>query len=267
MSDNKIPYLSAPVVVNIQLNSFCPLSCPFCFMSFADKKEMEWDKLKNYLIELKEMGCKTVSFGQGEPMVSTSVFKAVKFAHELGLRVNIVTSGYGITYNKLVRLKNCGLNEIRISLNSFKKEINEKSRDGFEYAINAVEIAKVIQMPFSMVYVAQEETMIDFEQYINKAIGYGAIGITVLREKMNHSGKIGQYSETALKILHDCVIKSEIPIAIEECFCELKLLSINHIPSALQGCAAGRALMAISVDGEFMPCPHLYKKKEIKGAS
>lgn len=255
-------YLTAPLVVNIQLNDYCPLSCPFCFMKFNKKDEISIELLEKYLRELSLMGCRTIVFGQGEPMVCSKIYKAVKRACEFGFRVKISTGGAGCTYNKLYRLYEYGLKELNVSINSFDKELNSKSRDGYEQAINAMKIAVAVGLPFKVTYVAQEETMVEFEKYAQRAVVLGAVGISILREKVNSAGDIGGYTYESLQCLAEQVRKSPIPVEIEECFCELKILLTNKKKSHLQGCAAGRELMAIATNGEFMPCPHLHAKRE-----
>lgn len=255
-------YLTAPLIVNIQLNNYCPLSCPFCFMNFGEKAEISMKLLQKYFMELSVLGCRTITFGQGEPMVSSKIYDAVKMAHSHGFRVKIATSGAGCTYNKLRRLYEYGLNELSISINSFEKTINSKSRDGFDLAIVAMKTAIAVGIPFKVTYVAQEETMPHFEDYAQHAASLGATGISILREKVSATGNIENYTYGTLKHLAEQINKSPIPVEIEECFCELKVLITNREKAPLQGCAAGRAMMAITVSGEFMPCPHLYSKRE-----
>lgn len=262
ISEHGNVYLTAPLVTNIQLNDYCPLSCPFCFMKFNKKDEMSIGLLEKYLRELNLLGCRTIVFGQGEPMVCSKIYDAVRIAGKLGFRVKISTGGAGCTYNKLFRLYKYGLKELNVSINSFDKEVNSKSRDGYEQAINAMKIAVAVGLPFKVTYVAQEETMVEFETYAQRAAALGAVGISILREKVNSLGGIGTYTYESLLCLAEQVRKSPIPVEIEECFCELKILLTNKKNSPLQGCAAGRELMAIATNGEFMPCPHLHAKRE-----
>lgn len=255
-------YLSTPIVVNIQLSNYCPQKCPFCFMSFNENSEMEIKQLKKYLNELYDLGCRSITYGQCEPMVYSHIIEAVSIAKENGFRVNIVTSGAGCNYNKLRRLKELEVDEFHISLNSFDKSVNSKSRNGFEQAINTMKIANSIGISFKLNYVAQEDTIKGFEEYIEKADKMGAVGICVLREKVNNQGKSKGYTYDSLFQLGGVIQKSKIPIDIEECFCELMILMGKRERSDLQGCAAGRSMMAISADGKFLPCAHLFSKCE-----
>ena len=60
------------------------------------------------------------------------------------------------------------------------------------------------------------------------------------------------------------IIKNEnrLQIVLEECFCELKCLITSRNAADIQGCSIGKTAMAITADGAFIPCPHLYDLKE-----
>lgn len=262
VTENGKCFFSVPLVVNIQLSNYCPLSCPFCFMDLSQTSEMEIAQLKKYLDELHERGCRLVLFGQGEPMAYSNIVDAVEIAHDMGFVVNLATSGVNCNYNKVRRLKEAGLDRLIISLNSFDEEVNKKSRDGYRFAVNAIKISAALKLKFSLNYVAQKETIPYMGQYIDNAIRYGANSISVLREKVDARGNINGYDRRSLELLRDFIVNSAIPIEIEECFCELKVLLSDRTPSKMQGCAAGRAMMAITVEGMFIPCSHLQSKYE-----
>ncbi len=262
MAEQGVPYFSAPLIVNIQLSNYCPLSCPLCFMSFNEKKDMDMQQLEKYLWELSALGCRSINFGQGEPMVSNLVAPAVALASKLGFRIVIATSGAGCNYNKLQRLYDLGLTELHVSLNSFDEKTNSLTRDGYKLAIYAIQLATSIGIKTKLTYVAQDLTIPEFSQYIQIAKEMKVEGISVLREKVNHDGQIHAYSAETLRTLANQIKQSCLPIEIEECFCELKLLLSTNKPSMLQGCAAGRAMMAITSKGDFLPCSHLASKAE-----
>lgn len=256
-------YLSAPGVVNIQLDSYCPLACSFCFMRFSERKTMSIDVLKRHLDELYDMGTKSILFGQGEPMCYLRLYEAVQLAKSYNFRVIIATSGVQCTFNKIRRLRELGLDELHISLNSYDEAQNSKSRDGYAYAISSMKMAALAGLRFAPVYVAQKETIPMFENYVQKSIEMGASAIIVLREKTDRFGGIGQYSRDSLKSLAEVLQKSPIQIQVEECFCELMLIYKKRLPAPLQGCAAGRTMMAITADGRYLPCSHLQSKATI----
>lgn len=231
-------------------------------MNSIEKRDLPIATLHSLLVELSQLGCKTVLFGQGEPMVCSNIVEAVRLAHSLGFNVRIATSGAGCTYNKLRRLLESGLTEIHISVNSFSEMDNKKTRMGYQQAINAIELATNIGIYTKLNYVAQNETIEKFPEYIKYSLKYKVNGISILREKVDRNGKIGNYSKNQLLKLSKYIRDSLIPIDIEECFCELKICLTERMKSPLQGCSAGRAMMAIGADGRFYPCSHLSSKAE-----
>lgn len=261
-SSNGFPYFSAPLIVNIQLSNYCPFNCSFCFMPHNSRDDMPMSLLQSLLSELNELGCRTILFGQGEPMVSGDIIKAVELAHNTGFDVRIATSGAGCTYNKLRRLQEAGLTELHISINSFDETINQKTRAGYDLAINAIKIAASIGMHTMLNYVAQDDTIDLFPQYVQQASKYSVSGISVLREKVNRNGVIGTYKKCNLEKLASYVLKSDINVEVEACFCELRLFLKAHNSATVHGCSAGKSMMAIGTDGSFYPCSHLPSKAE-----
>lgn len=259
---NGKPYYSAPLVVNIQLSSYCPFKCSFCFMPQIEKIDMSVSALHSILSDLAEIGCRTILFGQGEPMVCSNILKAVELARSFGFSVKIATSGAGCTYNKLRRLYELGLNELCISINCFNESINNRTRMGFEEAINSIQLSKSIGMRTRLNYVAQNDTIDMFPEYIQYAEKYEVDGISILREKADRTGEIGKYSRDKLKKLASYIKTCSIPIDIEECFCELNVFLSSRQKASIQGCAAGKAMMAVGADGSFYPCSHLSSKAE-----
>jgi MoaA/NifB/PqqE/SkfB family radical SAM enzyme len=262
LTSTGIVYLSAPAIVNIQLNNYCPLKCPFCYMKFENKIDMNLIELDKHLGELMLLGTRSILFGQGEPMCYPNIYDAVKLAKEKGFHVRIATGGVGCSYNKFRRLKAFGLDVIYISLNSFDKEKNDISREGYDYAINAIKMAIQASIKVVLNYVAQESTISVFYNYIQEAKKMGVNEISILREKVKANGNIGNYTKQSLMKLADVINTDEISIGIEECFCELNVIVKDRILTPLQGCAAGRTMMAITVDNCYLPCPHLRSKKE-----
>lgn len=224
VSSNGREFLSGPAVVNIQLDSYCPLSCPFCFMNLGERKIIDITMLRKYLYELSKMGCHSLVYGQGEPMIYSNIYEAVKIASDYGFRVRISTSGAGCTYNKLKRLKDLGLNELHISLNSYDKIVNSRSRDGYDLALTTIKMAHEAKLNFMINYVAQEDSIPYFEDLLIKAENAGASGVSVLREKVNANGLIKGYTKDSLNKLANIIKKSQIKIEIQECFCELNIL-------------------------------------------
>lgn len=256
-------YFSSPLVANIQLTNRCQLNCPFCFVSKEDPIDMKIEELKRQLVELKQMGCRTVVFGNGEPMLYPQIFEAVRLSKLFGFEVRIATSGSACTYNSLRRLKGIGLDLLTVSLNSVNREINELSRDGYKLAINAIRIACSLELNFSINYVALENNVSHFSELIQYANKFGAKSILIMREKVNSYGDIGySYSMSSLNRLVENIRDSSVPIQVEACFCELTQLIHNKGKGPLQGCAAGRVIISILASGRYGPCSHLYSKHE-----
>ena len=64
----------------------------------------------------------------------------IRECHKCGLDSNIALSGAYVTGEKLREFSDAGVTRIFVSLNGSTKEVNEKTRDGYELAIRTLEL-------------------------------------------------------------------------------------------------------------------------------
>ncbi len=110
-----------PLWLCLELTYRCPLQCPWCnnpldFDTY--KNELSTDDWVRVLREGREMGALQVGFTGGEPMMRKDIVEITAEASKLGYYTNLVTGGVGLTKEKLKALKEAGLNQIQLSIQS-----------------------------------------------------------------------------------------------------------------------------------------------------
>ncbi len=110
-----------PLWLCLELTYRCPLQCPWCnnpldFDTY--KNELSTDDWVRVLREGREMGALQVGFTGGEPMMRKDIVEITAEASKLGYYTNLVTGGVGLTREKLEALKEAGLNQIQLSIQS-----------------------------------------------------------------------------------------------------------------------------------------------------
>ena len=111
-----------------ELTYACPLQCPYCSNPLDYTKyqnELDTDDWKRVLTQARKMGAVQLGFSGGEPLTRQDLPELVKHARELGYYSNLITSGYGLTEEKIIALKEAGLDHIQVSIQASSQELND----------------------------------------------------------------------------------------------------------------------------------------------
>lgn len=251
-----------PLIVNIELTRKCPLNCDFCYKGNKINKDMDFKDFEKYIFELSKLGTKKILLVGGDPLCYSNIVECVKSAKSLEMEVNLSTGGTLLNNNIAYKLKKAKLDGFFVSLNGSTEKINRLSRDGYNDAINAINIAVNNKLNVYINFVVRDDNINDLNNVIKLAKNMGVLSIHLLSNKKDKDGKIhSQISKDNLNILHNIIIENESFLEVENCMYCLGLKDINPI---FKGCIAGKVLMVISCDGEFMVCPHTFYKKSYK---
>jgi pyrroloquinoline quinone biosynthesis protein E len=127
-SDVRLDGQGKPLWLLLELTYRCPLKCPWCsnpleFDAYRD--ELSTEEWKRVLHEARKMGSLQLGFSGGEPMLRPDLGELVAEANGLGYYTNLITSGMGLSRKRLEVLKEVGLNQIQLSLQSSIRDIND----------------------------------------------------------------------------------------------------------------------------------------------
>lgn len=151
----KKPTLSS---LDLELTERCNCNCIFCCINQPAKdniiknRELSTDELKSVLTQAASLGCLTVRFTGGEPLLRDDFSELYLFARKLGLRIMIFTNATLIT-PELVKLflDIPPLEKIEITVYGMKKESYEKvtnTQDSFEAAWRGINLLIENKIPF-----------------------------------------------------------------------------------------------------------------------
>ena len=116
-----------PLWLLAELTYRCPLQCPYCSnpLDFARSKDelstAEWIEVFR---QAREMGAAQLGFSGGEPLVRQDLAELIKAARDLGYYTNLITSGIGLTEEKIASFADAGLDHIQISFQAADEEVN-----------------------------------------------------------------------------------------------------------------------------------------------
>lgn len=162
-----------------ELTYACPLQCPYCSNPLDYGKypsELSTDDWKRVLTEARKMGAVQLGFSGGEPLTRKDLAELVRHARELGYYSNLITSGYGMSEEKIIELKNAGLDHIQVSIQASTQELNDHiaGTASFEHKQQVARLVKKHGYPMVLCVVIHRENIHQMPDILKMAEALGA---------------------------------------------------------------------------------------------
>lgn len=122
-------YLEGYKMLNIYITNACNLRCKHCFMKSGSKLKFELS-LENWLdilSDFKTSGGESVTFSGGEPLMFKEFASILKHAHNIGLKVTVLSNGLLWSENTIEELVPY-IDEIQFSIDGVNEETNASVR-------------------------------------------------------------------------------------------------------------------------------------------
>ena len=260
-----------PLLMNLELTTKCPLHCPQCYCDLSTGIDMDRDVALYWINEAARNNVKVVNLSGGETLIYPHLLDLLDECRRLRLEANVAISGIRADHSTLKELIDHGAADICVSLNGSTEEINRKSRDGYDLAIEALKNLQALGYDRTVInWVMHSFNADDFPDMIELSERYDvrAIAVMMFKPDKDHQLPSVPTRDQLLKIAK--LIRQyngKVSIEIEECFSQLRALVgerffINHNVGITRGCGAGRDGFSVSVDGFLTPCRHLYRQRE-----
>jgi len=254
----------APESLHVELTGNCPLKCPQCYKGLGNPESIDINFLLSVIKQAEEMQVFQIALGGGEPLIYPDIFLVVAEIARCGMASSITTSGYGLDTHVLDELIWHGLNHIQISLTGSCEEVNARSRDGYGYAIGALELLKNSYISYGVNWVARRDNIDDLPKFIEAMKAYNVNNINILRYKPSANELYADNCLTAQNM--DFLAKtikntSGVRLKTDSAFANL-LCHLNQRTSFMSGCGAGRRFLALDAGGFYRPCSHVAMKEK-----
>lgn len=167
-----------PLWLSLEITYRCPLKCSWCNnpLDFEDytEKELSTEEWKQVLRDARALGSLQLGFTGGEPLVRDDLEELVAYADSIGFYTNLITSGIGLTDERLQKLKAAGLKQIQLSLQAMTPKINDELVGARAHALkmDAARMIKangfpmVMNMPVVKQNIAEIDQIIEFSAEI-----------------------------------------------------------------------------------------------------
>ena len=260
-------YYSFPQIIQIEITKACPFSCKQCYKPRLESEYMNYAKLCAFLNYISGK-CPEISLNGGEPLVYPHIYDLLYKIKEMNFNTYLYSSGYGVNDELCSIIDNNKNLHFYISLNGSTAEINNRSRDGYSYAIRAIETMTERNIDFNLIWVARHDNIDDFENIIRLAFYYNIPYISIISNRLTGVGIIDSpLTKNDLSKLASIIKNKELKkpyIMVDNCFSDLILELGYFIKGLPMRCVAGVSRCTVNYDFSFQPCTHLCYQEKYK---
>ncbi len=209
------------------------------------------------------MGAVQLGFSGGEPLVRQDLEQLVAHAHQQGFYTNLITSGMGLTEQRIADLKQAGLDHIQVSFQASDPVVNDAlagSKHAFEQKYEMCRLVKKYDYPMVLNFVIHRHNIDQIEQIIELCLELNADtvelaicqfygwaflnrqGLLPTQEQLTRAERItNEYREKLKAQNHPCKLIFVVPDYYEE------------RPKACMN-GWGKIFFTVAPDGMALPC-------------
>jgi len=255
-----------PLWLLAELTYRCPLQCPYCSnpLDFARSHEelstAEWIEVFR---QAREMGAAQLGFSGGEPLVRQDLAELIEAARGLGYYTNLITSGIGLTEEKIASFADAGLDHIQISFQAADEEVNNLlagSKKAFAHKLEMARAVKKHGYPMVLNFVTHRHNIDNIDQIIRLCIELEADFVELATcqfygwAELNRAGLLPSKEQLvrAERITNEWRDK----LAAENHPCKLIFVTPDYYEERPKACMNGwgNLFLDITPDGTALPC-------------
>ncbi len=255
-----------PLWLLAELTYRCPLQCPYCSnpLDFARSHEelstAEWIEVFR---QAREMGAAQLGFSGGEPLVRQDLAELIAAARGLGYYTNLITSGIGLTEEKIASFAEAGLDHIQISFQAADEEVNNLlagSKKAFAHKLEMARAVKKHGYPMVLNFVTHRHNIDNIDQIIRLCIGLEADFVELATcqfygwAELNRAGLLP--SKEQLVRAERITNEWRDMLAAENHPCKLIFVTPDYYEERPKACMNGwgNLFLDITPDGTALPC-------------
>ncbi len=254
--------IEPPLWLLAEVTYRCPLNCVFCYnpVDYAKQhNELTTGEWIRVLREGRKMGAAQLGLSGGEPLLRKDLEEIVEEARKLGYYTNLLTSGIGMTEERIQNLKTAGLDHIQLSFQDSTKEMNDflSSTKTFDLKNKVAALIKKYDYPMVLNCVLHRLNIDHIEEILNMAEAMGAEFVELANTQFYSWGMLNRDQllpsekqlKTAEKITHE--FRDRLGNKMKLFFIMPDYYS-NRPKKCMNGW--GNVFITVQADGTVLPC-------------
>ncbi|MBE0505629.1 MAG: pyrroloquinoline quinone biosynthesis protein PqqE [Marinospirillum sp.] len=165
-----------PLWLLAELTYKCPLQCPYCSnpVDFsAAGEELSTEQWLDLFVQARELGAAQLGFSGGEPLVRQDLEVLIKGARDLGFYTNLITSGIGLTADRIAGFRRAGLDHIQVSFQASDEQVNNMlagSAKAFQQKLKMAHEVKAQGYPMVLNFVTHRHNIDNIDRIIELCV-------------------------------------------------------------------------------------------------
>lgn len=260
------PQVGPPLWLLAELTYRCPLQCPYCSnpLDFAKHgSELSTAQWIEVFRQARELGAAQLGFSGGEPLVRQDLAELIKAARDLGFYTNLITSGIGLTEQRIAEFSAAGLDHIQVSFQAADEEVNNLlagSGKAFAHKLAMARAVKAHGYPMVLNFVTHRHNIDRIDRIIELCIELEADFVELATcqfygwAELNRVGLLPtrEQLQRAERITNEWRAK----LAAQNHPCKLIFVTPDYYEERPKACMSGwgKLFLDITPDGTALPC-------------
>jgi len=256
------PAVAPPLWLLAELTYRCPLHCAFCYnpANYAShSEELTTAQWIDVLQQGRALGAVQLGFSGGEPLLREDLETLVRESRRLGFYTNLITSGIGLTEQRLSALKAAGLDHIQLSFQDSTRELNDflSSTKTFDLKKRVANAIKSHGFPMVLNCVLHRYNLPHVDKIIDMALAMGAEYLELANTQYYGWAKVNQ---SQLMPTREQVEAAEAVVnryreAIGD-RCKIYFVVPDYFENRPKRCMNGwgNVFLGVAPDGYALPC-------------
>ncbi|MFC5745805.1 pyrroloquinoline quinone biosynthesis protein PqqE [Actinomadura rugatobispora] len=255
----------APWALLAEVTHACPLHCPYCsnpldlVRTSAELSAADWARV---FTQAADLGIVQAHISGGEPLLRRDLTGIVASAHEAGIYTQLVTSGLGLTTERLDELARAGINSVQLSLQDARRPGSDliAGRDSYTAKEAAAGVIRAAGLPFGLNVVLHRRNLGNLPEILELGAAWGADRIELANTQF-HGWALR--NRAALLPARDQLDRAKVTVAAwreRHRRPELVWVMPDYYEGVPKPCMGGWGARSITVgpDGTALPCPAAY---------
>ncbi|HHI78744.1 MAG TPA: radical SAM protein [Planctomycetes bacterium] len=268
----EMEFSELPILSEVAITYRCNLKCSFCYAGcncttnpVGEDREMSVAEIQTVLCKIyEEAKVPSVSFTGGEATLRPELPELVAYAHELGMRVNLITNGTRMSKELARALAEAGLDSAQVSLEGVTAEVHERVtmiRGSFEKCLAAVEnLAEVGVLVHTNTTINGDnlEECYKIPAFVQERLGRDKFSMNLVIPTGSaalNKRLVVPYSELGPHL--ERIVEESRRVGVEFMwYSPTPMCMFNPILHGLgnKGCSACDGLLSVGANGDVLPC-------------